>query len=114
MGIISAIANVVSGGLAITKPLVDQKLAQQYETANIERLEDWKIALNTVDASSRAVSLFKCIDELCTTGGQPAGGLSGNFSVPVSHLNSLVILASNGIRDKRTLESANYAIRERS
>ncbi len=111
--IIEAFLSVVGQALGIAKPLVEESLAQRYDTQQREQVAEWLSIMSTANNESRARSMYTFIQRVCSDAGHPPGPISGtSIEVPVQHLHSLVLLATENIKQDKMLASATYAIKK--
>ena len=88
----TAVSNTVNNILA---PLIEDAVSQKYEKAFRLRLQSINDALAQGDNDRRANDLANLVNGLCIAAGYPAtGGVGEDISIPVSYLNSLLVIAA--------------------
>src|SRR4051812_37127132 len=100
----------IIAALGVTKPLIEDHLAQKYESESRARLNEWQNITSIPNDQIRADSEFQFIIKLCNDAGTPAGGFGRNVSVPFSILHALVVGNINLIKSKEVLASATFAL----
>lgn len=102
----------ISEAIGLAKPLVDDAVAQKYETDFMERNKEIKqILADTSD--SRPDRLASYFDRLCNDAGYPvAGGLGENISVPVAYVLQSAVIGNALIKDQAMLAKFTQKLTE--
>jgi hypothetical protein len=106
---VTAVANALGGLFGTLKPVVEEHFAQKYENQHRDRIGEMEEILAEPDSVDRASKLARFVERLCTSAGTPCGDVSGTtISIPVSHLRTLLTLASENIRDDQRLARITF------
>jgi len=110
---VDAVLKILSEGLGIAKPLIEEGLAQRYDNEARGKYSEWQNSIEVPNPDARADRMHEFIHKLCIDAGTPPGSLQGNYSVPLSHLHALVSIAIENVKQDKLLASAVYSIKKK-
>lgn len=106
---ITSIGNALTGFFGTIQPVIDEHYAQKYENEHRDRMVEFEGILSQPDSEDRADHLARFVERMCIAAGTPTGDLSGGqIRIPLSHFRTLVILASENIRDDRRIARLQF------